>query len=74
MSSSVTTKDELMAEVENETRQLKKKEFFPYKIMGTLIFSLLLSIVIEWGALPFNIGFSSEFQKKPALQCAGIIY
>lgn len=45
-----------MAEVENETRQLKKKEFFPYKIMGTLIFSLLLSIVIEWGALPFNIG------------------
>lgn len=50
MSSSVTTKDELMAEVENETRQLKKKEFFPYKIMGTLIFSLLLSIVIEWGA------------------------
>lgn len=39
-----------MAEVENETRQLKKKEFFPYKIMGTLIFSLLLSIVIEWGA------------------------
>lgn len=49
-------KDELMAEVENETRQLKEKEFFPYKIMGTLIFSLLLSIVIEWGALPFNIG------------------
>ena len=45
-----------MAEVENETRQLKKKEFFPYKIMGTLIFLLLLSIVIEWGALPFNIG------------------
>lgn len=56
MCSSVTTKDELMAEVENETRQLKKKEFFPYKIMGTLIFLLLLSIVIEWGALPFNIG------------------
>ena len=54
MCSSVTTKDELMAEVENETRQLKKKEFFPYKIIGTLIFSLLLSIVIEWGGIAFQ--------------------
>ena len=43
-----------MAEVENETRQLKKKEFFPYKIIGTLIFSLLLSIVIEWGGIAFQ--------------------
>lgn len=37
-----------MVEVENETCQPKKKEFFPCKIIGTLIFSLLLSIVIEW--------------------------
>ncbi|OOF53749.1 integrating conjugative element membrane protein [Rodentibacter genomosp. 2] len=45
-----------MAGNEQDKSQLekKKKEFLPCKVIGTLIFSLLLSIVIEWVGIAFQ--------------------
>ncbi|QPB42855.1 TIGR03747 family integrating conjugative element membrane protein [Rodentibacter haemolyticus] len=43
-----------MAEKEQEASSSKKKEFLPCKVIGTLIFSLILSIIIEWVGIAFQ--------------------
>lgn len=48
-----------MADVEDKHDNKVKKEFLPCKIIGTLIFSLFLSIVIEW------VGIALQYWEPP---------